>query len=64
MPGTARWGAMLALAVNALQTTRDEMEDYAGERSEEWQEGEKGEEHQARIDAIDDALGTLEEITW
>jgi hypothetical protein len=39
------------------------MQEYFDERSEEWQEGERGEEHQERIDAVQTALDALAEIT-
>lgn len=42
MPGEKRWAALTAQARAALETMQREMQDYYDERSETWQEGEKG----------------------
>jgi hypothetical protein len=62
MPGRARWAALVATATAHLVTARDEMEEYAGERSESWQESEAAELLQSKIDAIESAIGSLEEV--
>jgi hypothetical protein len=62
MPGTARWKALIACATFALTATHKEMEAYRDQRSESWQESEAAELLQSRIDAIESALGSLEEV--
>ena len=63
MPGRQRWSASLNAAHELVERTVEEMQEYFDERSEEWQEGERGEEHQERIDAVQTALDALAEIT-
>lgn len=62
VPGPARWRRLIAGAVETLETARDEMQAYYDERSEAWQEGERGEAMQARIDALEEALSALAEV--
>jgi hypothetical protein len=62
MPGTARWNALIGVAVESLQAVRDEMQNYAGERSETWQESDKAEEFNDRLSAVEEILGLLEEL--
>jgi len=63
-PQTAkkRWTDLLNQATEALTTRRDEMQEYFDERSESWQEGEKGAEFQERIDALDSILEELSDL--
>ena len=59
MPGTARWRAAARTAHDLLATICDEIQTYAGNRSEQWQEGERGQEfaeRQTGIEEIRDAL--------
>ena len=63
MPGKPRWNASLAAAHELLSCTLSEMQDYFDERSEAWQEGERAEEHQERIDSLQAVLDNLDEIT-
>lgn len=60
-PGKVRWRALQVQAQAALETLRDELQEHFEERSEAWQEGERGEEWQARIDALESALEALAE---
>jgi hypothetical protein len=62
MPGAARWTALQETARRALETMRDEMQGYYDERSESWQESDKAEEMQRRIDALDSLLSDLSDI--
>ena len=62
MPGTIRWNAMVRHAEQMLCTAQAEMTDYFDDRSEAWQESDRGAEHQERmaaVEAIVDALGEL-----
>jgi len=62
MPGTARWTRATELAASLLSEIADEMTAYYDERSQEWQENEKGETHQQRIEAIQEVVGALESL--
>jgi hypothetical protein len=62
MPGTLRWDQMLANIVTQLCMMEQEMEQYYDERSETWQEGEKGQTFQERQDAISEAREAIEQI--
>ena len=62
MPGTARWNAAIQRCVALLTLVCDEMTAYYDDRSEVWQDSDRGEIHQERIDALSDVLASLEEI--
>src|SRR5258706_16104644 len=62
MPGWARWNASFQSAHELIADTLGEMQDYYEERSESWQESDRGEEHQekiASVEAVVDALSDL-----
>lgn len=63
IPGTARWKALRDQAQALLETMLDEMQRYYDDRSEQWQESDRGEEFQERIDQVDIARAAVEEIT-
>ena len=42
---------------------RTEMQDYFDDRSEAWQEGEKGEAFQEALDLLDVACGAVDEFS-
>ena len=62
MPSTQRWDALIQQACSALQTAQQEMQAYYDERSELWQESERAEALQERIDQLDGAIGVVEEL--
>jgi hypothetical protein len=53
MPGERRWAAMLEQTKATLRTMLDEMQAYQDERSEEWQESDRGEALRERIAALE-----------
>ena len=62
MPGTIRWNAMFRHAEQMLCTAQAEMADYFDDRSEAWQESDRGAAHQERLCAVEalvEALGEL-----
>lgn len=63
IPGWPRWNASIRYAAQMLETTLSEMQDYYDERSEQWQEDERGEEHQQKLDAVQTALDAVSELT-
>jgi hypothetical protein len=60
MPGWARWNTALRLAQDLIERTQVEMEQYFDDRSETWQESERGEEHQNAINIVQ---GTVEAMS-
>ncbi len=63
MPGERRWSLMEQQARTTLQAMYEEMRGYYEERTEEWQESEKGEALQARIDALESIITDLDSLT-
>ena len=63
LPGWPRWNASLKAAHERLACTLNEMQHYYADRSEDWQESERGEEHQERIDSLETVLDALSELT-
>lgn len=62
MPGEKRWRRMAEQARVLLQTMQDEMQGYYEARSQEWQEGEKGQAMQERLDTLDQLLDPLDAL--
>ncbi len=62
MPGTARWQSLIQHGYAALDASRDEMDVYFDERSEEWQQSERGEELQERIERLTEITDMLNEL--
>lgn len=62
MPGNVRWSQAIAQAASLLTSVVDEMQDYYDERSEDWQEGDRGETHQQRIDAVQEIVDALDAV--
>lgn len=61
-PGPARWRALQAQAQAALEAIRDEMQEHFDERSEPWQESDRGQEAQERIDILETVLEALDSM--
>jgi len=59
MPSSARWKTLLANADLLLRTVQREMERYFEERSENWQESERGEAFLERIENVETAREAL-----
>ncbi len=62
MPGNARWEAMRQRASALIDLMLNEMRAYADERSEAWQESDKGELFEERICLVEGAQEALDEI--
>lgn len=60
LPGNVRWRQATSEAACLLMCVATEMQVYFNERSDEWQESERGETHQERTDAIEEIAGALE----
>ena len=62
LPGWPRWNASFTAAHALIADSLVEMQDYFDDRSESWQESERGEAHQEKIESVEavvDALSTL-----
>lgn len=62
MPGTQRWVGAICQASELLSSVVVEMQAYFDERSEQWQEDERGETHQQRIEALEEIVEALEGV--
>ena len=62
MPGTCRWEALYQQALFLLRTLEAEMQSYHEQRSERWQEAERGEALAARLQALQEVIGMAEEL--
>ncbi len=62
IPSRARWQALLAQAHSALETTRDELQEYYEARSVTWQEGERAAALQESLDALEQVLDALDSV--
>lgn len=53
MPSTERWAGLLAVALRSVETAGEEMRAYWDERTERWQDSERGEAMAERIAALE-----------
>jgi hypothetical protein len=61
-PRPARWRRLLGEARGLIATVAQEMEAVYEQRSERWQESERGEAHLAHGEALRELLTCLEEL--
>ena len=61
-PGWRRWKALLQQANVLLRATRAEMQQYLEQKSESWQDSERGETLVTRLEAVDEAQALLDEL--
>ena len=62
LPGWSRWNASLRMAQDLTERTLVEMEQYFDDRSETWQECDRGEEHQRGIDLVQAVLDSMSDL--
>jgi hypothetical protein len=60
MPSTARWNKLIEQGKVILETCREEMQMYFEERTEQWQEGERGIAMQEKIEMLEEIIQNLE----
>jgi hypothetical protein len=60
MPGTRRWTRMLEYARTMVEAVKQEREDYYDERSETWQDSDKGADFQQDTEALDAVLDAMD----
>src|SRR5580700_812170 len=63
MPGWPRWNASFESAQELIACNLSEMQDYFDARSESWQEGQRGEEHQEKVASVEAVLDALSVLT-
>jgi hypothetical protein len=63
IPGHARWSAAISQAGCLLTMVVAEMQDYFDERTEDWQESDRGEDHQQRIEAVQEIVDALDAVS-
>ena len=61
MPSRARWKKMKQNAVSVLDSMKDEMQSYFDDRSDKWQESDKGSEFQEELDTLDEVISQLDD---
>ena len=61
LPGWPRWN--LNAAHELLACTLEEMQDYFNDRSEVWQESERGEEHQEKIASLEAVIDGISDLS-
>jgi hypothetical protein len=59
LPGEVRWKALCATALAQLNATHTEMTAYYDQRSEAWQEGDRAQAFQERIEALEELTEQL-----
>ena len=62
LPGWTRWNASFTAAHALIAESLSEMQSYFDDRSETWQESERGEEHQEHIASVEAALDAVGEL--
>jgi hypothetical protein len=62
VPGQVRWLALLMQAQWCLTQVTNEMQQYYEDRSEAWQESDKGTAFEARREAVQEVLAMLQEL--
>ena len=62
LPGERRWQALLAHAHAALVCVHSEMQTYYDERSDVWQESQRGEALLERIESLDTLITDLDAV--
>ena len=62
IPGWPRWNATFRMAHELIDGAVCEMRDYYDDRSDAWQQSERGEDHQERITSAEAVLEVLSEL--
>jgi hypothetical protein len=62
IPGYPRWRQAIEQAHDLLEMVHSEMEDYADQRSEQWQETQQAETLRQQIDDISQASDVVSEL--
>jgi len=60
MPGTVRWNQAMAHVCSLLALIEQEMQAYYDDQSEAWLESERADQFQERLEAVSQALQSVE----
>lgn len=63
IPGERRWQALLESARITLQTLHQELQSYQEQRSEAWQESDRGQAMAQRIESLEALIADTEELS-
>ena len=61
-PSPSRWRGLLQQAQRLLDTVEEEMATYYDQRSERWQESERGEAFRERLEGLQETQAALAEL--
>lgn len=61
-PGARRWCLLLDQAQRTVEVVADEMEAYHDERSDQWQEDERGEAFMQRLESVQEVTAAFDNI--
>ncbi len=59
IPADRRWDAILLKALATMEMAKEEMDGYYNDRSQTWQDGERVEALQARMEALVEIVNNL-----
>lgn len=62
LPGAVRWRAQIEAAAWHLETAAAEMEEYYQNRTEGWQDSERGATFRERLEAVQEACSTVADL--
>jgi hypothetical protein len=62
LPGPRRWRALSRSVQEQLERLEREMQEYYDQRSESWQESERGERHLEQLQVLPDLRALLQEL--
>ena len=62
LPGWPRWNASFTAAHALIADSLRQMQGYFADRSESWQQSERGEEYQERMASVEAALDAVAEL--
>lgn len=64
MPSTVRWNTVIRRCTDLLALIRNETASYYEDRSETWQEGDRGEAHAERVETLTEIVDGLEDLSF
>jgi hypothetical protein len=61
--GNRRWRAVIEQAHSLIQTVREEMQLYYDERTDQWQESERGEKHSEMMEMLEEIVYLMQDLS-
>jgi adenosyl cobinamide kinase/adenosyl cobinamide phosphate guanylyltransferase len=62
LPGIARWSAQKIPVCSTLEDMRDQMQDYFDDRTERWQESDRGQAMIQRLEEIEEIIALVDSL--